>query len=71
MVQAWLQNDSYFSRTAFDMNVYIHSPGNEIWLSYAIFPLDVTNIRLIIILLGNFSDELIPKQNLGKMRMFY
>ena len=38
-------------RTNFDLNVFVHSPGNEIWLSYAIFPLDVTNVRLVIIIL--------------------
>ena len=48
-IPLWLIKLPVIFRTNFDLNVFVHSPGNEIWLSYAIFPLDVTNVRLVII----------------------
>ena len=33
-------------KTTWDLHVYIHPPGDEIWLSFAAFPHDVSYFRL-------------------------
>ena len=33
-------------QTNWDLNIFVHTPGDEIWLTYTAFPLEIVNFIL-------------------------